>query len=134
MRIRPVLVLALLVALATPSAANAAFRQFAMPSGNIVCGGDTRFLRCDILHHSWHAPKKPRSCEFDWGNTLEVGLRGKGRFGCVSDAIDPGRELSYGESIARGRFRCRSRRSGMRCVNSRNGHGFALSRERVRRF
>jgi len=134
MRLRLALAAAALGLLAVPVPASAAFRQFIMPSRNIACGGDTRFLRCDILHHSWHAPKKPRSCEFDWGNTLEVGLRGKGRFGCVSDAIDPGRELSYGESIARGRFRCRSRRSGMRCVNSRNGHGFALSRERVRRF
>jgi hypothetical protein len=48
--------------------------------------------------------------------------------------VNAGRELRYGESVRRGRFRCRSRRSGMRCVNTRTGHGFALSRERVRRF
>jgi len=121
-------------ALAAAAPASAAV-SFHSPSGNIRCVIAAKiYTRCDITNSDWSPPPKPRSCEFDWGNTLEVGLRGKGRFGCVSDAIDPGRELSYGESIARGRFRCRSRRSGMRCVNSRNGHGFALSRERVRRF
>ena len=109
--------------------------SFHSPSGNIRCVIAAKiYTRCDITVRDWRPPPKPRSCEFDWGNTLEVGLRGRGRFGCVSDAIDPGRVLAYGDSIQRGRFRCRSRRSGMRCVNMRNGHGFALSRERVRRF
>jgi hypothetical protein len=117
---------------AAPASAAVSFHS---PSGNIRCVIAAKiYTRCDITNRDWSPPPKPRSCEFDWGNTLEVGLRGKGKFGCVSDAIDPGRVLSYGESIARGRFRCRSRRSGMRCVNTRTGHGFALSRERVRRF
>ncbi len=67
-------------------------------------------------------------------NSLGLGLRGQGRFLCVSDAVDSGRSLDYGESIKRGRFRCRSRMTGMRCVNVRNGHGFAVSKQRVRRF
>jgi len=109
--------------------------SFHSPSGNIRCLIAAKtYTRCDITNRDWRPPPKPRTCEFDWGNTLEVGLRGRGRFGCVSDAVEPGRVLPYGEAIARGRFRCRSRRSGMRCVNTRNGHGFALSRERVRRF
>jgi hypothetical protein len=117
---------------AGPASAAVSFHS---PSGNIRCLIAAKtYTRCDVTHRDWRPPPKPRSCEFDWGNTLEVGLRGRGRFGCVSDAIDPGRVLAYGESIARGRFRCRSRRSGMRCTNTRNGHGFALSRERVRRF
>ena len=41
----------------------------------------------------------------------------------------PSRELAYGDSIARHRFRCKSLTSGVRCVNKRNGHGFKLSRE-----
>jgi hypothetical protein len=108
---------------------------FHSPSGNIRCVIAAKvYTRCDITRRDWRPPPKPRSCEFDWGNTLEVGLRGRGRFGCVSDAVEAGRELPYGEAISRGRFRCRSKRSGMRCTNTRNGHGFALSRERVRRF
>jgi hypothetical protein len=65
---------------------------------------------------------------------MHVGPRGRGRFTCASDAVPAGRKLGYGRSIRRGRFRCTSRRSGMRCVNRRSGHGFALSRERARRF
>jgi hypothetical protein len=131
---RLVLVAALIAALAAAAPASAA-TFFHSPSGNIRCMIDrTSFTRCDITNRDWSPPPKPRSCEFDWGNTLEVGLRGRGRFGCVSDAVEPGRVLAYGESISRGRFRCRSRRSGMRCTNTRNGHGFAVSRERVRRF
>lgn len=125
---------AVLGALAGAAPASAAV-SFHSPSGNIRCAIAAKiYTRCDITRRDWRPPPKPRTCEFDWGNTLEVGLRGRGRFGCVSDAIDPGRVLPYGEVIQRGRFRCRSRRSGMRCVNARNGHGFALSRERVRRF
>ena len=121
-------------ALAAAGPASAAV-SFHSPSGNIRCVIAAKiYTRCDITQRDWRPPPKPRMCEFDWGNTLEVGVRGRGRFGCVSDAIDPGRQLSYGDVIQRGRFRCRSRRSGMRCVNTRNGHGFALSRERVRRF
>jgi hypothetical protein len=108
---------------------------FHSPSGNIRCVIDAKvFTRCDITNRDWTPPPKPATCDFDWGNTLEVGRHGRGRFGCVSDAVNFGRKLAYGEAIARGRFRCRSRRIGMRCVNTRNGHGFALSRQRVRRF
>jgi hypothetical protein len=117
---------------AAPASAAVSFHS---PSGNIRCViAATTYTRCDITERDWRPPPKPSSCEFDWGNTLEVALRGRGRFGCVSDAVNAGRELPYGKSVRRGRFRCRSRRSGMRCVNTRNGHGFALSRERVRRF
>jgi hypothetical protein len=133
MRIRPVLVLALLVALATPSAANAAFRQFAMPSGNIVCGGDTRFLRCDIGQHTWRAPKKPRSCEFDWGSSIGMSRRGRVKFRCVSDSEFNTRVLKYGRTLHIGPFTCRSRRTGLRCTNA-VGHGFRVSREKLVRF
>jgi hypothetical protein len=123
-----------LTALAAAAPASAA-TFFHSPSGNIRCVIErTSFTRCDITNRDWTPPPKPRSCEFDWGNSLSVGLRGRGRFICVSDAVDRGRTLDYGQSIQRGRFRCRSRVSGMRCVNVRNGHGFALSRQRVRRF
>jgi hypothetical protein len=116
-----------------PSASAAVF--FHSPSGNIRCVIDrTSFTRCDITRRQWSPPPKPDSCEFDWGNSLALGFRGRGHFICVSDAVDMGRRLDYGETIRRGRFRCRSRVTGMRCVNLRNGHGFALSRQRVRRF
>ena len=118
---------------AAPSATAAT--SFHSPTGNIRCVIDgTSFTRCDITNRDWSPPPKPKSCEFDWGNSLGLGFRGSGKFLCVSDAVNSGRKLDYGQSIQRGRFRCRSRMSGMRCVNLRNDHGFALSKQRFRRF
>ena len=54
---------------------------------------------------------------------------------CAGDTtLGVGPELAYGQAIRRGRFRCRSRTDGMRCVNRRNRHGFFISRARVRLF
>lgn len=132
---RALIALAAVSATLVVAAPAGAATFFHNPSGNIRCVIErTSFTRCDITRRDWTPPPKPKSCEFDWGNSLRVGLRGKGRFACVSDAVPAGRTLPYGESIRRGRFRCTSRRTGMRCVNRRNGHGFVLSRERVRRF
>jgi hypothetical protein len=51
---------------------------------------------------------------------------------CAGDTVfNRGRRLRYGVSIVRGRFRCTSLRSGMRCVNERTAHGFKLSFERA---
>ena len=82
------------------ASASAAPVSFHSPSGNIRCVIAPRvYTRCDITQRDWRPPPKPRTCEFDWGNTLEVGLRSRGRFGCVSDAVERGRVLPYGESI-----------------------------------
>jgi uncharacterized protein DUF6636 len=117
---------------ATPASAATFFHS---PSGNIRCVIDrTSITRCDITNRDWSPPPKPSSCEFDWGNSLGLGIRGRGRFLCVSDAVDRGRTLNCGDAIRRGRFRCRSRVSGMRCTNVLGGHGFSLSKQRVRRF
>jgi hypothetical protein len=132
---RKLVPLAALIAALVIAAPATAATSFHSPSGNIRCVIDrTSFTRCDITNRDWSPPPKPQSCEFDWGNSLRLGFRGRGRFLCVSDAVDSGRKLDYGQTIRRGRFRCRSRMSGMRCVNVRNGHGFALSKQRVRRF
>ena len=91
--------------------------------------------RCDILHHSFTPPKRPKSCEFGFGNSVFIGDSGKGVYGCVSDsALDAGTVLSYGESLRKGRFTCTSEEIGVRCVNGRNGHGFLLSRQQVKFF
>ena len=113
----------------------AAFKGFEAPSGNIGCIMTEQGARCDIIHHSWPLPKKPKSCEFDYGGSLFVGDKGRGVYGCVSDsAFGAGPVLPYGESLRKGRFRCTSEEVGVRCRNVRNGHGFLLSRQRVRLF
>jgi hypothetical protein len=113
----------------------AAFKGFESPSRNIGCVMYEQGARCDIIHHSWPLPKKPKSCEFDYGGSVWVGDQGRGSYGCVSDsAFRAGPVLPYGESLRKGRFLCSSEEVGVRCRNRRNGHGFLLSRQRVRLF
>jgi hypothetical protein len=124
-------VLASLLAAAPASAAT----FFESPSGNIKCVMDkSSGVRCDIRVRDWKPPPKPDWCPVDWGNGLELSARGRARFTCAGDAVPDGRALAYGDAIRRGRYRCRSRRTGMRCVNLRTSRGFVLSRARVRRF
>lgn len=113
----------------------AAFKGFESPSHNIGCVMFEQGARCDIRHHSWPLPKRPKSCEFDYGGSLFVGVGGRGEYGCVSDsAMGAGATLPYGESIRKGRFVCTSEEVGVRCINRRNRHGFFLSRQKVRLF
>lgn len=106
---------------------------FSSPSHNIGCYVDRAAARCDIRHHSYQAPKKPKSCHLDWGDSLYVIKRA--HWTCHGDTtLGARRVLRYGHSIKVGRFKCTSRRSGMRCRNVRTHHGFKLSREVARRF
>jgi hypothetical protein len=124
-----------LAALATAASGAGASKGFESPSGNIGCVMYAQGARCDILHHSWPLPKRPKSCEFDYGGSLWIGQHGRGENGCVSDsAFGAGPVLPYGESLRKGRFVCASEEIGVRCINRRNGHGFLLSRQRVKLF
>jgi hypothetical protein len=112
-----------------------AFSQFSSPSGNIGCVMVRSGARCDVREHDWTAPPKPAWCELDWGSGASVGRRGRGSVVCAGDtALGGTRVLAYGDRERVGRFRCLSRRSGMRCVNHRNDHGFLISRQRLRLF
>jgi len=123
------------VALAMAPPAHAAPIQFESPSHNIGCYLAKSGARCDIKAHTWTPPKKPRSCDVDWGSGLEVGRRGFGRWVCAGDTVFGGKQvLAYRKSIRRGRFQCTSRRNGMRCVNLRNDHGFKLARRKASWF
>jgi hypothetical protein len=130
--------LALVAALAllgTGAASANAFKGFESPSHNIGCIMAEQGARCDIRQHSWPLPKPPKSCEFDYGGSVFIGDRGRGEYGCVSDsAMDAGPVLPYGEKLRKGRFVCTSEEIGVRCVNRRSGHGFLLSRQRVKFF
>jgi len=124
------------LAFALAAAAQASARSFFQsPSGNIGCVMGAHGVRCDIREHDWIAPPKPASCELDWGSGVFVGRHGRASIVCAGDAtLGVGRHLAYGDAITSARFRCVSKRRGMRCVNRRNDHGFLLSRERARRF
>jgi len=109
--------------------------EFRTPSGNIGCAGDSTFVRCDIAATRTKPPPKPRSCRYDWGYAFKLGQRVRARRICVSDStLDAARVLSYGRTQRFGRrISCTSRRTGLTCRN-RDGHGFFMSRQRVRLF
>ncbi len=112
-----------------------AFGGFQSPSHNIGCIISKQGARCDIAKRSWRPPRAPASCQVDWGQGLELGRRGRAGYVCAGDTtLGLGGVLPYGRSIVRGRFRCKSKRSGVRCVNRRNGHGFVISKRAAKLF
>ncbi len=126
-----------LAAVAVPAAtANASLVGFQSPSHNIGCYMDGHGARCDIREHSWPTPPKPSSCDVDYGQGVAVGRHGPASYVCAGDTtLDPNHDvLDYGDKIKRGRFKCKSKRVGMKCVNTRNGHGFVLARDEVKLF
>jgi hypothetical protein len=120
--------------------ADARFRSFQTPSGNIGClsevGLHKAYLRCDIRSRDWSPPPRPASCPSytDYGQGLAFGRsRGRARFVCAGDtALDSrARKLRYGRTWRFGPFRCKARRSGLTCRN--RTHSFLLSRQTYRR-
>lgn len=135
MRLRLLTTLAFATGLLAAVPAVASAGAFRSPTGNIGCFIDASGVRCDIGRRDWRPPRKPAACDLDFGQGVFVGRRHRAGYVCAGDtALGAGRRLEYGASIRRGRFRCLSRRSGVRCDNLRTGHGFALSRQRVRLF
>lgn len=127
-----------LAAMAPTALAAKNVRFFQSPSKNIGCvmaRGQFSQARCDIRHRDWKPPRKPHSCHLDWGNGVQVGAQGKGRYTCAGDTVlGQGHVLAYGKSIRYGRFTCKSKTTGVKCHNRRTSHGFKLSRQRVRLF
>lgn len=139
---------AALLAVATPArstettadaapAARSTVTSFSTPSGNIRCvavrEGRRWSLRCDTLQHQWQPPARECGDYGDNAGSVAMGKRKASRFICVSDAVDPGRVVGYGQTWQRGPFTCKSRRTGLKCYNL-GGHGWRLSRENYRLF
>ena len=125
---------------ATPAAAAARIVSFSSPSTNIGCqmfqANHYWIARCDIRDRDWPNPKRPRRCRLDYGQGVYVsGRGGRGAYVCAGDtALGAKRILGYGHALRRGTILCTSLTTGMRCVNVRDGHGFLISRETVKRF
>ena len=131
-----IVIVVLALAAVAPSRSGAdTLVGFASPSGNIGCYMDSVQVRCDIRKRDWKPPKRPASCPLDYGQGLIVTGRGRGRYVCAGDtALDHQKRLGYGRTVRHGDFSCVSQRTGMRCVDVRTHHGFALSRERASLF
>lgn len=139
MRMRHTALVAATIGLAAllPSTASAVTPNFRTPSGNIGCDMRANSVRCDILNYTYRPPRKPASCDFDWGGALYIGPRGRTRFICHSDTVMPppgrARTAKYGQTIYRNGFSCSVTRKGVTCRNPA-GHGFFVSRTAYRRF
>jgi hypothetical protein len=112
------------------------FAAFRTPSGNIGCaytgaGGSTKgYLRCDIGTGLKPRPRKPASCQLDYGSGYEMSDTGRAKVVCAGDTVlRQGFVLRYGKTWRRGGFTCASRLAGLRCTN-RSARGFFLSRAR----
>jgi hypothetical protein len=119
--------------------ARSQYVEFRSPSKNIYChissAAHYNEARCDIHHHTFQAPPKPASCQFDWGQSVMVHHRA--RWACVSDPATGSLHvpaLGYGQSKTLAHIRCTSRATGMVCRNLSTGHGFKLSRAAVSLF
>jgi hypothetical protein len=114
---------------------------FKTPSGNIGCvyasaaAGIAASLRCDIRSGLKPKPGRPKGCDLDYGDSLEILKTGRTTVVCHGDtALDPrAAVLGYGKVWHRDGFTCSSKAVGLRCSNA-SGHGFFLSRERWFRF
>lgn len=133
---RLVAVAALAAALVLPTSASAGLVTFQVDDGNIACAMHQKYgVRCDIAERDWEPPPAPGPCELDYGQGLEVGKRGAGRYVCAGDTVlGLGEKVKKGTVVEKGRYTCRVRSEGVKCVNRRTGHGFTISRERKRLF
>lgn len=132
------LLAALLVGtVATAGPASAATVAFRTPSGNVSClyvSSERVGLRCDIVE-TRTTPRRPASCQLDYGHAFGLTRAGRALRLCVGDFVgDPqSRLLGYGKTLRLGPYTCASTRKQLRCVN-RARHGFALSRAAQRVF
>jgi hypothetical protein len=131
-----------LAALAVPggaAAADVSLTAFQTPSKQIACvyargEGEPSRLRCDVAEPV-APPKRPASCELDWGHAFGLGVKSKARRLCAGDTVlDPKAPvLAYGKTKRYGPYTCTARTSGLRC-GTRAGHGFVLSRQSQKLF
>lgn len=112
-----------------PMKVETTVKRFYTPSRNISCGITGDGVRCDVMKHDWVPPPKPVQCEYDYGFTLVLGHEGP-KFGCVSDAVVSVETVivPYGTSVRQPGFSCDVTEAGVTCRDSRNSHGFFVSK------
>jgi hypothetical protein len=109
---------------------------FSSPSRNIGCLITPSSVRCDIEQKSYKEPRRPASCQLDYGKAIAVSRDdSKASFVCAGDTVLGAKKvLAYHTSTEVGDFGCASRETGMTCYNLRTRHGFIVSREYVDLF
>jgi hypothetical protein len=133
------------IALGQPAQAIDDNDGFILPSKNIACishdmpdadGNNQPTLRCEILSKLNPMPVQPASCEFDWGNGLQLTKEeAEATVLCVGDTMySPNYPtLDYGNTWKKNGFSCKSSTNGLTCTNGK-GNGFFLNREEWKAF
>lgn len=99
---------------------------FHSPSGNIECGMSDKRGSRGVECWSFRPPQKARL--YAGGRvTICRGSEARCRIGNAGEVPT----LRYGKQITVGRFRCLSRRTGVRCTVIRTGKGFLINAARV---
>jgi hypothetical protein len=128
------MLLALAMLAASAASATAALVGFQSEDHKVGCYLSGKGARCDVKGPKWEAPPQPATCDLDWGQGVAVDRRGPADYVCAGDTtLDQGHQVLFsGDKVKRGRFKCKARdASTIKCVNTRNKHGFAVSRESV---
>jgi hypothetical protein len=129
-----------LAAIAAPLAVAAPLAGVRTPSHNIACAATPAALHCDIATASYRARLQKRCSSpptgLDW-HGFELTPKGKGAITCSGGVLVMGPvryvTLGYGRTWRNGVYTCRSRITGLTCMN-RAGHGLVLSRVSYRTF
>jgi hypothetical protein len=104
---------------------------------DVACMATTEVARCDVLRPKWSPPPKPADCDGDWGTgAVFVNDKGSVIHGCVTDSArgNDSHVLAEGRGIEVGQFVCDATASGMKCTDTKSGHGFEVSRASYRFF
>ena len=73
---------------------------FQLPSGNIHCRQWEGSIRCDILQSAYKRPPRPADCELEYGDSVELGPRGRAQLVCHGDTVQDPKSpvLGYGRA------------------------------------
>lgn len=114
-------------------------KNFRSPSGNIICGGDTKKtpygrkqwsgVSCLIAISNDPIKKRPQECEQDWGGMFTLSRSGETDMECYGDFPFKVNAdiLPYGKTIMGDGWKCTSKKTGMHCINQ-DGRGFKIRR------
>ena len=122
-------------ALALVPVLASAQEAFQLPSGNIHCALYDGTLRCDVLRSTYRRPPRPRGCDLEYGDAVELGGKGAAALICHGDTVaNPATPvLGYGRAWQGPGMACTASQAGLRCVNG-DGRGFELARARLTLF
>ncbi|SDU78057.1 hypothetical protein SAMN04489737_0302 [Arcanobacterium phocae] len=113
-----------------PSDAQIPTGRFTTGLRNIHCSIESGGASCTINKYLWPAPAKcegsPATFRIDASMEEPVG-------GCTSPVVAE-TEYEYGTTLANNGYACSVEATGISCWSEFTGHGFELSREKLRKF